>query len=50
MNKKRVKMLKEDFFEQFGPATKAVRRGNEIVEKNEFRRFKKNYTSGRKRK
>jgi hypothetical protein len=50
MNKKRVKVLKEEFFEKFGPVVGCRRHGNEILEKNEFRRFKKEYSKGRKRK
>ena len=50
MNKKRVKILKEEFFEKFGPVVGCLRKGNQIVEKNEFRRYKKDYSKGVKRK
>jgi hypothetical protein len=50
MNKKRVKKLEEEFFEKFGPAVGCVRKGNEIIEINAFRKYKKAYTAGRKRK
>lgn len=49
MNKKRVKILKEEFFDKFGPVVGCKRKGNVIEEINEFRKYKKAYTAGIKR-
>lgn len=46
MRKKRVKKLKELYFEKFGYPGKTNWKGGHIKEINEFRRFKKDYNSG----